>query len=174
MVLERVMSQHAQAGSADVVCTRDVSVGAHLATQRPGYRHHGIYIGNGRVIHYAGLSRGLGRGPVEVVSIELFAAGFGFEVVQHPRARYTGLEVARRAASRLGEKNYRLFTNNCEHLCLWCVPGHGKSEQVDACMRNPARAARVLLTLMVCKLMRDGLLASFGKTMNIPVPVPGC
>ena len=168
------MSQPEMSGCTDVVFTRNLSIGAHLVTKRPGYLHHGIYIGNGRVIHYAGLSRGLGRGPVEVVSIELFAAGFGFEVVQHPRARYTGLEVARRAASRLGEKNYRLFTNNCEHLCLWCVPGHGKSEQVDACMRNPARAARVLLTLMVCKLMRDGLLASFGKTMNIPVPVPGC
>ncbi|MEX3916392.1 lecithin retinol acyltransferase family protein [Paraburkholderia sp. BR10872] len=37
--------------------TRFLSVGTHLATKRASYRHHGIYIGNGRVIHYAGLSR---------------------------------------------------------------------------------------------------------------------
>jgi HRAS-like suppressor 3 len=169
-VEERVMSQHEENGCADVMLSRDLPVGTHLATQRPGYVHHGIYIGNGRVIHYAGLSRSPGRGPVEATSIELFAAGFGFQVVQHPHAQYTGLEVARRAASRLGEHNYKLLTNNCEHLCLWCVFGHGRSDQVNACIRNPACGVRVLCTLFVCKFVRDWMPALSGEAFEARVP----
>jgi cell wall-associated NlpC family hydrolase len=37
--------------------------GTHLTTPRRGYRHHGIYCGDGRVIHYAGFDRFLQRGP---------------------------------------------------------------------------------------------------------------
>jgi HRAS-like suppressor 3 len=164
------MRQHEETGCADVVLTRDPPVGTHLATQRRGYVHHGIYIGNGRVIHYAGLSRGFGRGPVEAISIEHFASGSGFQVVQHPHAQYTGLEVARRAASRLGEQNYRLLTNNCEHLCLWCVFGQGRSDQVNACIRNPAHGVCVLCTLFVCKLVRDWMPALSGKAIEARVP----
>ncbi|MEM5371266.1 lecithin retinol acyltransferase family protein [Paraburkholderia azotifigens] len=137
---------------ASIASQPDLPRGAHLATRRPGYVHHGIYIGHGKVIHYAGLSRRFGRGPVEIVSLDRFAAGFGLEVVSHPLAKYTSLEVVRRATSRLGERNYRIFTNNCEHFCLWCLFGQGKSEQVQACIRNPAHAVVVLVTLTICIL----------------------
>lgn len=43
----------------------DLPPGAHLTTPRRGYVHHGIYAGDGRVVHYAGFSRILRRGPVE-------------------------------------------------------------------------------------------------------------
>lgn len=162
------MGQHEESGCTAVVFTRDLPVGAHLVTRRPGYMHHGIYIGNGRVIHYAGLSRHLGSGPVEAISIEDFSAGCGLQVVEHPHAQYTGFEIARRAASRLGEQNYKLLTNNCEHLCLWCVLGQGRSHQIDACMRNPARAVCVLFTLLLCKLVREAMPASSDKTVPIP------
>src|SRR5262245_59687729 len=48
----------------------DPPLAAHLVTPRALYTHHGIYVGNGRVIHYAGLAHGLRRGPVEEVSLE--------------------------------------------------------------------------------------------------------
>ncbi|MCP3710100.1 lecithin retinol acyltransferase family protein [Paraburkholderia sp. CNPSo 3274] len=163
------MNQHEAPRFPDVVSAHGLSVGAHLATRRPGYMHHGIYIGSGRVIHYAGLSRCLGRGPIEVISIDHFAAVFGFMVVAHPHSQYTGAEIARRAASRLGEQDYRLLTNNCEHLCLWYVFGQGKSDQVDACIRNPVRAVRVLFTLLCCALIRDCMFASFVRANEVPV-----
>src|SRR5258707_11780449 len=50
-------------------------MGAHIVTERRGYTHHGIYVGAGKVVHYAGLSRGLRRGPVEEISLSRFAAG---------------------------------------------------------------------------------------------------
>ncbi|WP_080405230.1 lecithin retinol acyltransferase family protein [Burkholderia ubonensis] len=144
------MNHPTQAQSGDVAFGPDLPVGAHLATRRPGYAHHGIYIGGGKVIHYAGLSRRLSGGPVELVSVDCFAAGFGLVIVRHTGTRYSGPEVAQRAASRLGERNYRLLTNNCEHFCLWCLFGVGRSEQVEACLHNPAHAVLVVVLLAVC------------------------
>ena len=52
------------------------AVGAHIVTQRLGYTHHGIYAGNGWVVHYAGWSRSLlRRGPVQQVTLAEFACG---------------------------------------------------------------------------------------------------
>ena len=50
-------------------------LGAHLVSLRRGYSHHGIHIGAGKVVHYAGFSSGLHRGPVEEVMLAEFAAG---------------------------------------------------------------------------------------------------
>ena len=102
---------------------------AHLTSRRGIYRHHGIYVGNGRVIHYAGLARGLRPGPVEEVSLEQFARGRQVCVRTDP-ARFDRAEVVRRARRRLGEAQYRLLTNNCEHFCQWCLCGDSRSDQV--------------------------------------------
>ncbi|MNP27424.1 hypothetical protein D3C76_1203340 [compost metagenome] len=39
--------------------------GTHLVSDRAGFLHHGIYAGNGLVIHYAGLCETFQYGPVE-------------------------------------------------------------------------------------------------------------
>jgi hypothetical protein len=44
---------------------QDLAIGTHLVTSRRGYTHHGIYVGRGMVVHYAGLSRFLRSGPIE-------------------------------------------------------------------------------------------------------------
>jgi len=108
--------------------------GAHLTSPRSIYRHHGIYVGRGRVIHYAGLARGLRPGPVEEVSLEGFAHGRPV-CVRTDRATFDRAEVVRRARRRLGEAQYRLLTNNCEHFCQWCVSGNSRSEQVEGLRR---------------------------------------
>ncbi|MFP4894921.1 lecithin retinol acyltransferase family protein [Paraburkholderia sp. EG304] len=167
------MSLQQTTACIDHASMRDLPVGAHLTTKRAGYMHHGIYVGNGRVIHYAGLSSRLCGGPIEAVSIERFAAGRGIELIQHPHAQYSRFEVAHRAQSRLGERNYRLLTNNCEHLCLWCVFGQGRSAQVEACIRNPVRAVGVLFALVVCKLVGDRIPAQPGRTREIAVAALG-
>jgi hypothetical protein len=68
---------------------------------------------------------------------------------------YNGDEVARRAGSRLGERDYRLLTNNCEHFCSWCLFGECRSAQVEACLKSPLRAARTLFKLMLLTLPSD-------------------
>jgi hypothetical protein len=106
-------------------------LGAHLVTPRRLYTHHGIYVGDGRVVHYAGLSRGLWAGPVEEVSLEEFANGRPVAVLAEARGRFLPAEVVARARSRLGENLYRLVSNNCEHFCAWCVSGEARSAQVE-------------------------------------------
>ncbi|MFX1764834.1 lecithin retinol acyltransferase family protein [Paraburkholderia sp. A1RI-2L] len=110
----------------------DLTIGTHLVTGRFGYTHHGLYAGAGKVVHYAGLSRSLRRGPVQEVSLATFAHGHPVWIRQSPDARFAGMEASRRAYSRLGENRYRLISNNCEHFCTWCVYGESRSDQIDA------------------------------------------
>jgi hypothetical protein len=124
-----------------VTCAADLPLGAHLVVERRGYRHHGIHVGDGRVIHYAGLSRPWRRGPVEEVSLDCFAHGRPVFVQPSPDARYHGAEVVGRARSRLGEDRYRITTNNCEHFCEWCIHGAARSAQVDHLLDWPPLAA---------------------------------
>ncbi|WP_197386276.1 lecithin retinol acyltransferase family protein [Ralstonia pseudosolanacearum] len=132
----------------DAASGATLPLGAHLVTERKGYEHHGIYVGNGQVIHYAGFSRRQHRGPVEKISVARFACGFAVYIKFEACPRYDGEEVTRRAGSRLGENDYRLLTNNCEHFCSWCLFGECHSAQVEACLKNPVRAARTLFRLM--------------------------
>ncbi|MEX3980265.1 lecithin retinol acyltransferase family protein [Paraburkholderia sp. EG287A] len=123
-------------------------LGAHLVSRRAGYSHHGIYVGGGRVVHYAGLCVSLHRGPIEEVTLERFAAGYEVAVVAHPCAAFVGREAVARARSRLGEDRYRLLSNNCEHFCTWCVDGKGRSDQVRTCIAHPLAGLRVLRALI--------------------------
>ena len=123
-------------------------LGAHLMTPRWGYTHHGIYVGHGQVVHYAGLSRRLVRGPVERVSIAHFAAGRALFVATGAGARFEPDDIVRRACSRLGEDAYRLATNNCEHFCAWCRSGESRSEQVERLAGMLASALRCLERLV--------------------------
>ncbi|WP_420996724.1 lecithin retinol acyltransferase family protein [Cupriavidus sp. 30B13] len=138
-----------QAGQQqDDAAEADYPLGAHLVTERRGYAHHGIYVGAGKVVHYAGFAGSLHRGPVEEVSVASFAAGHAVSVKANPCARYVGLEAVARARSRLGEDNYRLLTNNCEHFCSWCLLGEARSEQVEACLHHPAVAVHTVAVLL--------------------------
>jgi len=119
----------------------ELPIGCWLVARRRGYSHHGIYVGGGRVIHYAGLSRGWRRGPVEIVSFAQFSLGRDIWAKGTPTARYVGWQAAERALSRLGEDNYRVMTNNCEHFCTWCVDGASRSRQVEQWFAWPRAAA---------------------------------
>ena len=44
---------------------------------------------------------------------------------------YSPEETVRRAESRLGERNYNIATNNCEHFAIWCKTGVSESTQVE-------------------------------------------
>jgi hypothetical protein len=119
------------------IAARNLPLGAHLVTPRLGYAHHGIYIGNNKVVHYAGLSSVLLlRGPVEEVTLDQFADGRAVSIKSRPIPRFAPYEVVARARSRLGEDRYRLTTNNCEHFCEWCLSGESRSEQVERIVRR--------------------------------------
>jgi len=115
----------------------NLPIGAHLMTPRNWYEHHGIYVGEGRVVHYSGFCHGYHVGPVEEVTLADFECGRGFRIRVHGRGVFSGSQIAARARSRVGEEDYRLFANNCEHFCEWCVTGRSRSQQVDRLLSIP-------------------------------------
>lgn len=129
------------------------ALGAHLETPRRGYIHHGIYVGNGKVVHYAGLSAWLKRGPIEETTLEAFTAGRGFKVTLNIDPVFSPADIVRRARSRVGEDSYRILSNNCEHFCEWCVSGRSVSRQVEKLLGwLPARRARAIFASPASRL----------------------
>ena len=95
---------------------KDLSIGDHLYVQRAGYTHHGIYVGNGQLIHYV-IEEGILKVPLKE-----FAAGSNVHKKESLKT-YTNNEIITRAYSRLGENSYNLFNNNCENFVNWCRGG---------------------------------------------------
>jgi len=112
-------------------------LGAHLITPWLGYTHHGIYAGDGKVIQYGALKYDIIRKPVEEVTLEDFAQGRQIYVVTHAQARFEAEQSISRARSRLGEKQYRLLTNNCEHFVEWCLHDEHRSFEVETAVNFP-------------------------------------
>jgi Lecithin retinol acyltransferase/PspA/IM30 family len=88
------------------------------------YEHHGIDCGDGSVIHYRKPSE-----TIERTSIDVFAKG-GRVFVRPYQVCYIPDTVILRAESRLGERQYNLLFNNCEHFATWCKTGLSESLQV--------------------------------------------
>jgi hypothetical protein len=135
-------------------------LGAHLTSSRWGYSHHGLYVGDGRVVHYSGLSGFWQCGPVEEVSLFQFAEGHPIQILPHPEPPFSPEEIVRRARSRLGEDDYRLFNNNCEHFCNWCLSGVSRSAQVERRLRLPLRILGVVMRGLQMKWLHPLLQSS--------------
>jgi Lecithin retinol acyltransferase len=126
--------------------------GTHLIVWRRGYSHHGIYLGDGRVMHYAGRIK-YPQGLIEEISLAEFSEGRALRAEILRRGRFDGNEIVRRARSRLGECRYDLLRNNCEHFCNWCRLGENRSLQVE-CLTAPVRLVRDSL-LRLCSVYRS-------------------
>ena len=137
--LERVhrssahVSSHVEPQHRDKLLVRgeEPQPGSHLISPRRGFMHHGIYVGDGKVVHYAGLAHGQFRGHIEEVSLAQFAHGRNVWTRSSDLPGFVPQEVIRRVRSRVGENRYRILRNNCEHFCEWCLRGESHSYQVE-------------------------------------------
>jgi hypothetical protein len=120
---------------------KDKFYGQHLVVTRTGYTHHGLGIGQNKVIHYSGLADGLESGPICIVTNDEFAGGKSIKIRVHTDRKYSNAFAIQRAKSRLGENAYSVYGNNCEHFVEWCITGDHSSPQVD---RGVPIAAKVL------------------------------
>ena len=64
-------------------------IGDHLVSARRFISHHGIYVGNGQVIHYAGLATGLQAGPVKISPLQDFLANHPYKVREYKTRTYS-------------------------------------------------------------------------------------
>lgn len=110
--------------------------GDHLWIRLHGYTHHGLYLGEnddgqGLVIHYAGWVRGFRAGPLEITSLEEFHQNRRVHVRDYRQRIHDRASSIDRALSRLGEEDYDVHSNNCEHFCYWAIMGDHRSPQVE-------------------------------------------
>lgn len=106
--------------------------GKHLIIKKVAgsYTHHGLGLGDGRVIHYSGLANDLASaGVIEEISLENFSKDKEIIVKEHEGRRFDVEEAIIRARLRLGEAQYHVLHNNCEHLVEWCINGKHFSQQ---------------------------------------------
>lgn len=129
-------------GTTESASVDELTPGMHVVAHRIGYQHHGIYIGEGKVIAYL-LDTG-----VTVCSWEQFVDGDSVTVYEHDDAQYSADEIVQRALSRVGEDDYNLVFNNCEHFANWCITGNAKSYQVrEATVTAAALATATALAI---------------------------
>ena len=89
------------------------------------FLHHGIDLGDGTVAHY------LEGREILRSALDDFSQGQPVSVVPHAQCSPQGVTL-RRAMSRIGEQNYNLLFNNCEHFATWCKTGRHHSAQVNS------------------------------------------
>ncbi len=103
------------------------------------FNHHGIDLGDGTVAHYLE-GREILRSPLEE-----FSRGQPLSVVPYPAEQCSPARVTlRRAMGRLGEQNYNLLFNNCEHFAHWCKTGRHRSAQVEEVLQAGSWGALAL------------------------------
>ena len=107
------------------------------------FNHHGIDLGDGTVAHY------LEGREILRSSTDDFSQGQPLTVIAHADASPTRVTL-QRAMSRIGEQNYNLLFNNCEHFATWCKTGRHRSGQIDSALER----ARHWSGLMPAALMR--------------------
>lgn len=130
------------------------------------YEHYAVYIGDKKVVHYAGDDADFnGTIKVQIATLDAFLKsdkdyfvlffeenniiphkiqsttqfnlsdinyGYMLDLKKCKEYRlYSPAETVERALSRVGEDEYSLILNNCEHFAVWCKTGVSESYQVQ-------------------------------------------
>jgi hypothetical protein len=116
--------------------------GDHLRVWRGFYFHHGVYVGDGRVVQFGGRVSDKPRARIVEVEFAAFERGGNASVVEHGRHTWPGIwdlppadppekivERARWLVEHHPDGAYNLFGRNCETIANWCVAGYGESHQ---------------------------------------------
>ncbi len=98
------------------------------------YFHFGVYVGEGKVVHFCSTGGNeLDPNSADIVetSFSCFSKGDWVCVDKLEEPLYDREEIVRRARSEIGTKfgTYNLLSNNCEHFANWCRCGKLVSHQ---------------------------------------------
>ncbi|PKM89038.1 MAG: hypothetical protein CVU87_06255 [Firmicutes bacterium HGW-Firmicutes-12] len=127
---------------------RKVRRGDVIGVPRMIYEHYGVYVGDDKVIEYTMAENRL-KLEIRKTHIKHFLGGSttffildcefkkplkSAPIIYRNKAKrkvFSPEETVRRAESRLGEAQYNLISNNCEHFAVWCKTGLSISYQVE-------------------------------------------
>ena len=107
----------------------DLNLGDHIYVRRLLFSHHGIYAGDGNVIHYTGEEKEKKDPLVRETIIEDFLKG-GKLRRRNYKKHLPPSETLSLAKKHLSNNGYSITLNNCEHFASYCATGKKKSKQV--------------------------------------------
>ena len=117
--------------------TRDLLAAINPKLKQYTPFHHGIYIGNGQVLHFSGGHDNINEKEAEIVitgitDFKNFAdkRNSPVYICYHHNAS-SEEEIMKRVNEILGKKKYNLITNNCEHITNYCITGKNISRQTN-------------------------------------------
>lgn len=119
---------------------KNPSYGDQIRVNRGMYTHHGIYISEDSVIHFAppGNTDVLDPSKARVIntSLEEFLKDGVLEVrvytEEELKRKRSPKAIVTEALAHLGEGGYNIISNNCEHFSNLCAFGKKESNQVEA------------------------------------------
>jgi len=108
---------------------KSLNLGDHIYVRRLLFSHHGIYAGDGNVIHYTGEEKEKKDPLVRETNIEDFLKGGKLRRRNYER-HLPPSEILNLAKKYLSNNGYSITLNNCEHFATYCATGKKKSKQV--------------------------------------------
>ena len=133
--------------------------GDHIYVELGLYSHHGVDLGDGTAIDFAGEEGGKAVACIRQVTLMELGQGSPIRVRAYG-TRFSAEETVERAVSMIGRSGYDLYSNNCEHFASWCVTCEHSSAQVE----NARSAAGVFGVATVAPRLGASALVGLGET----------
>lgn len=102
------------------------------------YRHFGIDLGDGTVVHLASVGGDTSEMEVQRVAIAEFADGKPISIEDVSEVLEDD-QVIERALGAVGNTHYHVALGNCEHFARLCKSGEHVSHQMDRLLRGVIR-----------------------------------
>jgi hypothetical protein len=135
----------------------DLLPGDHIYVKRRRglYVHHGIYMGDGKVIHFTGSVREKKDPRVQETDLSGFLKG-GILSRRDYEERLRALETVTVAKNQLSDCSYSVLWNNCEHFATYCATGKRKSWQVRKAFSGLGSVAAGFVLLVLARVVSAG------------------
>ena len=133
----------------------DLLPGDHIYVKRKkrGYTHHGIYVGDGKVIHVTVSLREKIDPKVRETDLPRFLKGG--ELRRHDYTKkLPASETIHSAKEQLSNRGYSMMWNNCEHFATYCATGKKKSRQVRRVISGLSTVAFGVIILVLARVVR--------------------
>jgi hypothetical protein len=131
---------------------KELIAGDHIFVKRKGrfYSHHGIYAGDGMVLHFRGAAREKQDPAVIISDMDTFLNNGKLQRRSY-KQRLPHADTLQTARAHLAQKGYSLVFNNCEHFATYCATGKKKSPQVHKIFGSMATLALAVTGLLIRK-----------------------
>lgn len=155
---EESMALTTEEGEGGPLTAADLLPGDHIYVRRTRrlYKHHGIYVGDGKVINVTGSIREKVDPEVRETDLSRFLKGGTLKRREY-KERLPASETLRIARRHISDKSYSMIWNNCEHFATYCATGKRMSRQVRKAVSGLSTVAAGVVVVVAARLISSML-----------------